>query len=125
MSKEKVSFDTISPKMVLGQLFKSINIMKIVRFKTTIASVAHEADSYCEEMSAMLQLLIEVHYGVVNKKELDEIPGAKYIDPIMHFKDITYYLEGNRKVFKTLQESAIVDDILALISKYSYRLTLD
>jgi hypothetical protein len=125
MSKEKDYFDSITTKMVLSQLFKSLNTMRIVSLKTTSYAVHNTSNAYCREIQSLILELAHVHFGVIKKKELDEIPSAKYVDPTMHLNDINYYLDNNRKLFKTSQESNIIDEILKLISKTKNLLTLE
>lgn len=125
MSKEKDYFDSITPKMVLSQLFKSLNTMRIVSLKTNSYSVYNNCNDYCKALEPLIIELAHVHFGVIKKKELDEIPSAKYVDPMMHLNDINYYLDNNRKLFKTSQESNIIDEILKLVSKTKNLATLE
>lgn len=125
MADNKDTFTTITPKMVLGQLFKSRDIMHIVHLRTTSLSTHKTAEAYYTSLLILVDLLAEVHFGVIGKKDIDEIPTAKYIDPTMHLNDLSYYLTGNRRVFTTSHEQSILDDIMTLISKTQFLLTLE
>ena len=125
MAENKDIFTTITPKMVLGQLFKSRDVMHIVHLRTNSFAVHKATDTYYNEILDLTDKLTEVHFGVTGKKEFDEIPSAKYIDPTSHLKDVCYYLTGNRKVFTTTAEQNIIDEILALVYQTLYRLTLE
>lgn len=122
---DKNIFTTITPKMVLGQLFKSRDTAHIIHLKTTSFSTHKAMEKYYKGLLELIDTLAETYFGVVGKKELDEIPGSKYIDPIQHLKDICYYLEGNRKVFTTTCEQNIIDEIHGLMYKTLYLLTLE
>jgi hypothetical protein len=125
MADNKDIFSTITPKMVLGQLFKSRDVMHIVHLKTNSFAVHKATDIYYNELLELVDKLAEIHFGVMGKKELDEIPSAKYIEPTQHLKDISYYLTGNRRVFNTSAEQNVIDEILGLIYQTLYRLTLE
>lgn len=124
MSKEKLSFDTITAKMVIGQLFKSCNTMRIVKLKTNSSSIYSASDVYCEKLLYLVDDLCKIHFGAIGKKELDEIPSSRYIDPDQHLVDINRYLQSNRSLFKTSSEQLVIDKILTLILKTKYELTL-
>lgn len=124
MNKEKLNFDTITPKLVLGQLFKSRNVMHIVHLKTQSFAVHKASQEYYDTLLTLTDDLAETHFGVTGKKELDLIPAAQYMDPEMHLNDIYYYLSSNRHLFTSDEEANIIDEILALISKTKYLLTL-
>lgn len=125
MTKEKETFDSITPKIIIGQLYKSANTMRIVSLKTNSYSIRSASREYANLILPLVDSLAEIHFGVSKKKELDEIPGARYIDPTMHINDISYYLEGNSKLFKTQQELSVINDILSCISHTKYLLSLE
>lgn len=125
MAENKDIFTTITPKMVLGQLFKSRDVMHIVHLKTNSFAVHKATDIYYSSLLDLVDSLAETHFGVMGKKELDDIPAAKYIDPVAHLNDICYYLTSNRKLFTTTPEQNIIDEILALMYQTKYRLTLE
>lgn len=115
MTKEKSTFDTITPKLILGQLYKSTMIMRIVSLKTQSANISDLAIKYADELLTLTDKLAELHFSITGKKELDEVPSSKYIDPIMHLSDVIYYLEGQSKHFKSSAEQSVIDCILVLM----------
>lgn len=117
-------FATITPKIVLGQLFKSRNVMTLVHLRTHSLAIHKTSEEYYESLSKILDKLAEVHFGAIGKKEIDDIPHAKYVDPEMHLKDISHYLQTNRGVFLTSAEQSIIDELLALMFHSLYKLTL-
>lgn len=125
MSRPKDTIDTITPKIVFGQLFKSRNTMHIVHLRTQSMAVHKTTQAYYEELLNLTDHLIEVHFGVTGKKEFDMIPHSVYVDPIAHMNDMFYYITSNRHLFQTAQELNIIDDILTLISKTRFLLTLE
>jgi hypothetical protein len=125
MTKEKDYFDNITPKLVLGQLYKSVNTMKLVQLKTNSRSVYDICKNYYTEITDLVDSLAQVHFGLNRKKDLDDIPSSKYIDPIMHMNDIIYYLEANSKLFKSHQEQLIINKLLGKMSDVKYMLTLE
>lgn len=123
MNKEKEKFDSITPKIVLGQLFKSRNIMHIVHLKNPSFAVHTATQMYYEKILTLTDELAEVHFGITGKKDIDSIPAATYIDPTQHINDISYYMESNRKLFKTSEEQNIIDEMLSLMGKTKFLLT--
>lgn len=125
MTKEKDYFDNITPRLVLGQLYKSVNTMKLVQLKTNSRSVYDVCKDYYTEITDLVDKLAQVHFGIYKKKDLDDIPSAKYIDPTMHITDIMYYLESNSKLFKSHSEQMIIHQILTRMGDAKYMLTLE
>lgn len=125
MNKEKTMFDTITAKIVLGQLFKSRNVMHIVHLRTNSYATHKATEKYFERILDLADRLTEVHSGVTGVKEIDSIPPATYIDPVMHLTDIYQYVVSNRYLFTSKEEQNIIDEILGLMSKTKYLLTLE
>jgi|694.fasta_scaffold01165_6 hypothetical protein len=125
MNPEKTKFDSVTPSIFFGQLFKSRNIMHIVHLKTNSLAVHKTCEAYYTLLLDLTDNLIETNYGVTGKKQLDEIPSAKYINPVEHLNDLHFYVSKYKYLFKSQEETNIIDDILALISKTKYLLTLE
>lgn len=125
MSQRKDTIDTITPKIVFGQLFKSRNTMHIVHLRTESRATHDTCQNYYETLLPLIDDLIETHFGVTGRKELDMIPSSVYVDPVEHMNDMMYYITSSRKIFNTTQEANIIDEILHLISHTKYRLTLE
>lgn len=124
MTKEKSTFDSISPKLIIGQLYKSVNTMRIVSLKTQSDNVRKTCRDYNRVVVDLVDALAELHFSIINKKEIDEIPTARYVDPLMHLSDVIYYLEGQSKLFKSQAEQLVISEILTQMYTAKYRLSL-
>lgn len=124
MNKEKETFDNITTKLVIAQLFKSSMIMRIVSLKTNSHLIMDTSSKYSYKLTKLTDNLARIHYGVIGKKEIDDLPPCRYIDPVEHINDISYYISSNRKLFNTPQELSVIDEILKLISLTKNQLTL-
>lgn len=118
-------FATITPKMVLGQLFKSRDTTHIIHLKTNSYAIHKAMEKYFKSILDLTDRLAETHFGITGKKEIDDIPSSKYIDPSEHMNDISFYLNRNRAVFTTSQEQNIIDEMLGLMNQIKYLLTLE
>ena len=125
MTKEKDYFDNITPKLVLAQLYKSANTMKLVQLKTNSRLVYDICKDYHMQLTDLVDKLSQAYFAIHKKKDVDDIPSAKYIDPIMHMNDVIYYLETNSKVFKSHQEQFIVHKILSKMTDVRFLLSLE
>lgn len=124
MTKEKENFDAITPSIIFAQLFKSRNTMEIVHLKTESLSVYNTSKVYYETITKLIIDLVKVNSGISGKKQIDDCPSSKYIDPTLHLNDIHYYLSRHKTIFRTQEELNIIEDILRLISKTKVEITL-
>lgn len=124
MKPEKDVFITITPKIILGQLFKSRDIMHIVHLRTTSFAVHKATEAYYTSLLDLTDHLAETHFGIIGVADVDDIPPARYTDPTQHLNDMVHYLSSHKKLFTTSAEQSIIDEILALMYKTLYLLTL-
>lgn len=125
MNPEKTTLDNITSKIMISQLFKSINVMNLVNLKSNSYIYKKVCSEYTKELTNLTFRLAELHFGNIDKKEIDEIPSAKYVDPLMHMNDCLYYFEKGYNVFKNNQEKSILSQILILMNETKNKLNLD
>jgi hypothetical protein len=124
--KEKEIFTTVKPELVIGQLFQSRDIIHIAHLQTTSYAEHKALQKYYDSLLDLTDTLLESYFGTIGKRINLKIPASEYVNPQQHLKQLMEYVKKHRNVFGTenthLQN--IVDELLALISKTLYLLTL-
>lgn len=118
----------VTPSLYFGQLFQSRDIMHLVHLNSRSYAEHKALNEYYDSLLGLLDDLIESYQGTLTNggRVNIVIPGSEYVNPEQHLTSLEQYLESHRfTVFgnkSSLQN--IVDEIIALIQKTRYLLTL-
>lgn len=117
---------SIKPEVYLGQFFNSRDVMHLAHLQTTSYSEHKALNSYYDGLLPLLDDMIEVYFGCIGKKLSIKIPGAEYINAETHLKQFKEYVKKHRNVLGSDRTDVqnILDEIIALINKTLYLLTL-
>jgi hypothetical protein len=123
---EKEIFTTVKPELVIGQLFQSRDTIHIAHLQTVNYAEHKALNKYYDSLLDLTDGLLETYFGTIGKRINIKIPASEYVNPQQHLKQLMEYVKKHRGVFGTENTHIqnIVDEILALISKTLYLLTL-
>lgn len=124
--KEKEIFTTVKPELVIGQLFQSRDTIHIAHLQT-LSYAEHKAlNEYYDGILDLTDSLLETYFGTIGKRVNFKIPGSEYVNPQQHLKQLMDYIKKHRTVFgmENTHLQNIIDEIIALIAKTLYLLTL-
>lgn len=114
-----------TPALFFGQLQSSVIAAKAVHWQTNSYSEHMTMATYYEEMSELLDTLVETYFGTIGKKFEVITPKTGFVNSQALMKHICDFVESNRNLFKEYSFiENIIDEILALIEQTKYRLTL-
>lgn len=124
--REKEIFTTVKPELVVGQLFHSRDVMHIAHLQTTSYAEHKALNNYYDELLDLVDGLLESYMGTVGKRINFKIPASEYVNPKQHLTQLKQYVMKHRTVFgeENTHLQNIVDEIIALITKTLYLLTL-
>jgi len=124
--KEKEIFTTVKPELVIGQLFQSRDMMHIAHLQTLNYAEHKALNEYYDGILDLTDSLLEAYFGTVGKRLNFKIPASEYMNPTQHLPQLMEYIKKHRSVFgsENTHLQNIVDEILALIAKTNYLLTL-
>jgi hypothetical protein len=124
--KEKEIFTTVKPELVIGQLFQSRDMMHIAHLQTLNYAEHKALNEYYDGILDLTDSLLEAYFGTTGKRLNFKIPGSEYMNPTQHLPQLMEYIKKHRSVFgsENTHLQNIVDEILALIAKTNYLLTL-
>jgi hypothetical protein len=124
--KEKEIFTTVKAELVIGQLFQSRDIIHIAHLQTLNYAEHKALNEYYDGILDLTDSLLETYFGTIGKRVNFRIPASEYMNPQQHLTQLMEYVKKHRSVFGSdnthLQN--IIDEILALIAKTLYLLTL-
>lgn len=123
---EKEIFTTVKPELVIGQLFQSRDTIHIAHLQTTNYAEHKALQKYYESLLDLTDSLLESYFGTIGKRINIKVPASEYVNPQQHLKQLMEYVKKHRNVFgaENTHLQNIVDEILALISRTLYLLTL-
>jgi hypothetical protein len=123
---EKEIFTTVKPELVIGQLFQSRDTIHIAHLQTVNYAEHKALNKYYDSLLDLTDDLLETYFGTIGKRINIKIPASEYVNPQQHLKQLMEYVKKHRGVFGTENTHIqnIVDEILALIAKTLYLLTL-
>jgi hypothetical protein len=123
---EKEIFTTVKPELVIGQLFQSRDTIHIAHLQTVNYAEHKALNKYYNSLLDLTDDLLETYFGTIGKRINIKIPASEYVNPQQHLKQLMEYVKKHRGVFgmENTHIQNIVDEILALISKTLYLLTL-
>lgn len=124
MTPEVIS--SIKPEVYLGQFFNSRDIIHLAHLQTTSYAEHQALGSYYDGLLGLVDGMIEVYFGCIGKRLNIRIPSAEYINPETHLKQFKEYVKKHRNVLGSDRTDVqnILDEIIALINKTLYLLTL-
>jgi hypothetical protein len=123
---EKEIFTTVKPELVIGQLFQSRDTIHIAHLQTVNYAEHKALNKYYNSLLDLTDDLLETYFGTIGKRINIKIPASEYVNPQQHLKQLMEYVKKHRGVFgmENTHIQNIVDEILALITKTLYLLTL-
>jgi hypothetical protein len=123
---EKEIFTTVKPELVIGQLFQSRDTIHIAHLQTVNYAEHKALNKYYNSLLDLTDDLLETYFGTIGKRINIKIPASEYVNPQQHLKQLMEYVKKHRGVFgmENTHIQNIVDEILALIAKTLYLLTL-
>jgi hypothetical protein len=123
---EKEIFTTVKPELVIGQLFQSRDTIHIAHLQTVNYAEHKALNKYYDSLLDLTDDLLETYFGTIGKRINIKIPASEYVNPQQHLKQLMEYVKKHRGVFglENTHIQNIVDEILALIAKTLYLLTL-
>lgn len=124
--REKEIFTTVKPELVIGQLFQSRDCMHIVHLQTTSYSEHKALNAYYDSILDLTDDLLESYMGTIGKRLNFKIPASEYTNSKQHLTQLRDYVMKHRTVFgkENTHLQNIIDEIIALINKTLYLLTL-
>lgn len=124
--KEKQLFTTIKPEICFGQLFQSRDIIHLAHLQTTSYAEHKALQNYYEEILELNDNLLESYMGTIGRRVNFKIPASEYVNPEAHLKYLQDYVMKHRGIFGSdnTHIQNILDEIVALITKTLYLLTL-
>ena len=124
MTPEVIS--SIKPEVYLGQFFNSRDIIHLAHFQTTSYAEHQALGAYYDGLLDLTDGMVETYFGCIGKRLNIKIPSAEYINPETHLKQFKEYVKKHRNVLGADRTDIqnILDEIIALINKTLYLLTL-
>lgn len=110
------------PGKFIGQLFQSSNIMHIAHLQTTSFAEHKALNAYYDGITDLADKFSEVYFGRTKRCEII-IPEAKNMNSVDHLKEMQALVDGERANYASELQN-IMDEMLALINKTLYLLTL-
>lgn len=126
MIKEKEIFTTVKPELVIGQLFQSRDMMHITHLQTLNYAEHKALNEYYDTLLDLTDSLLETYFGTIGKRLNFKIPQSEYMNSTQHLTQLKEYVAKHRGVFgmENTHLQNIIDEIMALITKTLYLLTL-
>ena len=117
---------TIKPEVYLGQFFYSRDVIHLAHLQTTSYAEHKALNKYYDGLLDLLDDMIESYFGCIGKRINIKIPASDYINPETHLKQFKEYVKKHRSVLGSDRTDVqnILDEIIALINKTLYLLTL-
>lgn len=110
------------PGKFIGALFHSRDVMHIQHLQTTSFAEHKALNGYYDNILDLTDKFTEVYFGRFKRVEI-VIPEAKVASAAEHMKEMLALLEGERGNY-TSELQNIIDEMIALVNKTSYLLTL-
>ncbi len=113
----------MTPGKFIGLLFQSRNMMHIAHLQTTSFAEHKALNGYYDGILDLTDTFSEVYFGR-NKRVEIVIPEAKNMDSIAHLKEMQSVIDSERNNYSSELQN-IMDEMLSLINKTLYLLTLN
>jgi hypothetical protein len=112
----------MTPSKFIGMLFHSRDMMHIAHLQTTSFAEHKALNGYYDNILDLTDNFIEAYFGQ-NKRVEIVIPEAKNMDAMSHMKEMMVMLNAERGNYSSELQN-IIDEMLALVDKTAYLLTL-
>jgi hypothetical protein len=107
----------------IGTLFQSRDMMHITHLQTTSFAEHKALNMYYDEILELTDKFTEAYFGFAKRVEI-VIPESKMMDSMNHMKELRAILETERGNYPSELQN-IIDEMLALVDKVLYLLTLN
>ena len=117
---------TVKPEIVLGQIYHTRDTLQIIHHQTLSFAEHKASEEYYDGIVGLADELIEAYFGCMGKRLNYKIPASEYTSPIPYLTNFKEYLMKHRNVFgmdRTHLQN-IIDEIIALVTKTLYLLSL-
>lgn len=112
----------MTPGKFIGTLFQSRDMMHIAHLQTTSFAEHKALNGYYDGILELTDTFSEVYFGR-NKRVEIVIPESKNMDAVSHLKEMQSIVDSERANYSSELQN-IMDEILALVNKTLYLLTL-
>lgn len=113
----------MTPGKFIGTLFQSRDMMHIAHLQTTSFAEHKALNGYYDGILELTDNFSEVYFGR-NKRVEIVIPESKNMDSVSHLKELQAILDTERNNYSSELQN-IVDEMLSLVNKTLYLLTLN
>ena len=113
----------MTPGKLIGTLFHSRDVMHIAHLQTTSFAEHKALNGYYDGILDLADKFSEVYFGRFKRVEI-VIPEAKNMDATSHLKEMQSTIDTERNNYPSELQN-ILDEMLALINKTLYLLTLN
>jgi hypothetical protein len=113
----------MTPGKFIGTLFHSRDAMHIAHLQTTSFAEHKALNGYYDGILDLADKFSEVYFGRFKRVEI-VIPESKVVDAITHFKELQSILDTERNNYPSELQN-IIDEMLSLVNKTLYLLTLN
>jgi len=112
---------------LIGILFQSRDITHLTHLRTSSFAEHKALNKFYDNILDLIDDLTETYFGVINDKPEIEIPSSSSTDAIPYLNELRTIVLDNRGAFDMNNSylQNIIDEILALISRTLYMLTLN
>lgn len=111
------------PGKFIGLLFQSRDMMHIAHLQTTSFAEHKALNGYYDGILDLIDTFCETYFGR-NKRVEIVIPESKNMDSMTHLKELQSVIDTERNNYSSEIQN-IMDEMLALINKTLYLLTLN
>lgn len=112
----------MAPGKFIGTLFQSRDMMHIAHLQTTSFAEHKALNGYYDGILDLTDTFTEAYFGQ-NKRVEIIIPEAKNMDAVTHMKEMMAMLNAERGNYSSELQN-IIDEMLGLVDKTAYLLTL-
>jgi hypothetical protein len=113
----------MTPGKFIGTLFQSRDAMHIAHLQTTSFAEHKALGMYYDEILDLTDKFTEAYFGRFKRVEI-VIPESKVMDAATHLKELQSILDTERNNYPSELQN-IVDEMLGLVDKVLYLLTLN
>ena len=111
-----------APNELIGLLFQSRDAMHLAHLNTTSYAEHKALGAYYDGILELTDKFTEVYFGR-NKRLAITIPASKAVGAVEHLKELQQIIDAERGAYSSELQN-ILDEMLALINKTLYLLTL-
>lgn len=113
----------MTPGKFIGTLFHSRDTMHIAHLQTTSFAEHKALNAYYDGILDLTDTFTEAYFGRFKRCEII-IPESKNMDSTTHLKELQSILDTERNNY-TSELQNIIDEMIALVDKILYLLTLN